>query len=195
MFRFLRRAALPVNVYDQIFHVFLSIGTIGATPSDGSRQSYHQDCRWDVMQPESGTEKIQNGEYRERHRDEEKHALKQRDVPPEHKIADPYGVVQKKKSHGRGKTTCSGRLPAFGLPEMSPPADKQCGWPAPQSSTQRVTGLRRLGLTRRRKGGIDKVDEHGKRKNHEPDPRKRYLQIHRRTPAFTENSGSFVGFP
>lgn len=69
----------------------------------GRAEDYHQDCRWDVMQPESGTEKIQNGEHRERHRDEEKHALKQRDVPPEHKIADPYGVVQKKKSHGEEK--------------------------------------------------------------------------------------------
>ena len=37
--------------------------------------------------------------------------------------------------------------------------------------------------------------KYGQRKNHKPDPCEGELQIHRTTPAFTANSGSFVGFP
>jgi predicted ester cyclase len=56
-------------------------------------------------------------------------------------------------------------------------------------------GCGRPRLSGRREGGIGEIDEHRQRKDHQPDPGERYLQIHRTTPAFTANSGSFAGLP
>ena len=56
-------------------------------------------------------------------------------------------------------------------------------------------GCGRPRLSGRREGGIGEIDEHRQRKDHQPDPGERNLQIHRTTPAFTANSGSFAGLP
>ena len=50
------------------------------------------------MQPAGGAQKVQHGEYRQRHRDKEKRTTQQGDFPDTHKIAEPHGVVQNQES-------------------------------------------------------------------------------------------------
>ena len=61
-------------------------------------ENHHDDRSRKVMQPDGGAQKVQHGEYRQRHRDKEKRTTQQGDFSATHKIAEPHGVVQNQES-------------------------------------------------------------------------------------------------
>ena len=157
-------------------------------------EDQHQDHRRQIPQPQRRAQIIEDRENDQRQRDQQERALQQRDLPSAEKIADPYSVIQGQKADRQPEPDAlrADRLAADKqhdgeqisdaaalLYELHPAGDG-CGRP-------RLSG--------RREGGIGEIDEHRQRKDHQPDPGERYLQIHRTTPAFTANSGSFAGLP
>ncbi len=46
------------------------------------------------MQPNGSTQEIKHGKYRKRHRDKEKRAIQQGNLPSADKISNPYGIIQ-----------------------------------------------------------------------------------------------------
>ena len=61
-------------------------------------ENHHYDRSRKVMQPNRGAQIIQHRKHRQRHRDKEKRAAQQRDLPTAHKIAEPHSVVQNQES-------------------------------------------------------------------------------------------------
>ena len=157
-------------------------------------ENHHDDRSRKVFQPDGGAQKVQHREHRQRHRDKEKRTAQKRNLPSAHKIAEPHGVVQNQENCRKGKPDA---------PEAeSFPAHKQRNRKQIGDAADLFDDLNpmcdRCGLFRfsgRQKHDIGDVDQHGQRKDHKPDPRKGHLQIHKTTPAFTANSGSFAGFP
>ena len=146
------------------------------------------------MQPDGRAQKVQHGEHRQRHRDREKRTAQQGDLPPAHKIAQPYAIVQNQES-------CRKIKPATPEAELIP-AHKQRNCKQIGDAADLFNNFNpmcdRYGLfcfSSWRKHDIGDVDQHGQRKDYKPEPCEGHLQVHRTTPAFTANSGSFAGFP
>ena len=66
-------------------------------------KDHHKEHGGNIMQPNSGTQKVQHREYHQRHRDKKKRTPEQGDLPPTHKIAEPHGIGQKQEQRGKEK--------------------------------------------------------------------------------------------